>query len=1646
MNRAFSANSITPLRYYSSVTIECLERPDPQDDTESFISGSVLRGGKLAWLVRGATLEVVDTKTGSRQASWRFGSSLKQQRPVNISSVSELRTDDGVKLLVGLKDLTGAGGGIVCIFDPFLSRVIKAIEVPYPVTVVESVTGSGGAHASPHALSLQLKLLFGIAAVGTEQGHCYLIDLRLDDEAEEFDEWHMSPIDVVDTESHDMAQLRNAARRNGTHLAIEIGNFSHVFGRFSYVQCDSTEMKNISSGEVFVTAVKYIRQTSILVIGFNFGCFQMWNLESLTHIYSSQVDQYYSAITHFTYQEPEDDPRYCCYLWVARGPIVPENSPETPATLTLYQLVFASRDHLPGYGIIYKDLSGVGRRFEHQLTADAHHLADATSVGSKIICCYTLEQDGSSFYRPRVDDDVPEESDNFRDLTLAVCVWEAPAHDQHSRPTCYLGIFDVNCWYQSQMPASIRDAMFGSKDYSCPFFAFISLVDILDVASPDGIVDIYVDAATVSNFVSSVSSTLEQHLWPASLKFDTCCLMETGLVDAKFLGVQRQILANISKEGISCLSDAHEYFNVCYAAGLLPRNFDLSKPQDKTFHLEAVLSVALEHGLVTFIVSCVQKLGAGNVVHAGCSLKLMLDWAWDRVVEIKNQLDQLCVPLFDCGGGTPDDQMLLMLENQNTQLSSLTAIFQALLTQSATTTHQGLKDLEAKYNVVSILSMYLKVVLWFIGQGLLPEQPEGSTSAARRGHSYPSVSIKRACESRREDLENLCLNDPGSIGLMVDKLIAQLGSQGVSQWILKGGNEIYPPSSLHGLCSLYLIENVHPNWKHCIVFYLLLDLCFLETELQRNEVAAKFAGHFKIPEGLIRLVQGFWLLDHQYFEVAVTTLVDPLIKTELGEWQKSFIMKTLLFQGEFQKALYFMKVTQPAVQGVSDVKLFLSVLLANGKVAEAFSFQRKHQNPKANKDILYHFFNGCQQSGNMSKLLQHSLDPTEEDMLTNFLLEETFPSSRELLFMHYLQRGRYVEGIRLNEVLKKDKLSQQDERAKVRSALVDAHVRCLPRVQRKLLFGPDKPAHQATTLTEVARPKPLSTVVRKVDKGRPLSRAVILSSAMDKVHEIRMQSEIEAQQSRPMDKRECQEPEPFVSTPVTPRAKSRLTDSSKVGVVYPSVSKQSSETRLSPISEKVSSTRKVTSPTFLDKRSRRQFFSGAEALSLLATPPILKVKPITPGLSINNTEAVNISTPQSILKITRVIRRTSPQPSPKSSPPTTRHGSSEQLSRPETSAHIDTSEFATPSRRIRFAGESTSSSSRLSPPKQTDAVLTPDTGPSHVSNERDVIGIGTKTMAMEDTESQQDDQSLIQDIESATDGVDEQEETEVQITAAVMDITGDSDDLEEEAAGTHDDDYSSYELDDSDTAAMDADSENESVKESPQITSVTVEPTEEHVFAKLSPVAEKPSFAEEPPSPRRVSDEPSTLPPPLKETQPDSEELSPPSCSGSRSPQKLSQSAEIFSSELVQSRTPPQLGPNQETLETSDLSYVFSPPAVLQTPPRGATTPLAVAESSTPSLEFIFSPPLTRSMARRRSSGITPGSQSFIREFSGKATPHQSPSNSPISFVSPVPHPESSPRGSRKRGVRLPAHSMTLRARKCPARPTRSAKLPHTKL
>ncbi len=49
------------------------------------------------------------------------------------------------------------------------------------------------------------------------------------------------------------------------------------------------------------------------------------NLLTCVCRYSSRYEDGLEAVTHFTYQEPENDPRNFAYLWVARGPL-PDSS------------------------------------------------------------------------------------------------------------------------------------------------------------------------------------------------------------------------------------------------------------------------------------------------------------------------------------------------------------------------------------------------------------------------------------------------------------------------------------------------------------------------------------------------------------------------------------------------------------------------------------------------------------------------------------------------------------------------------------------------------------------------------------------------------------------------------------------------------------------------------------------------------------------------------------------------------------------------------------------------------------------------------------------------------------------------------------------------------------------------------------------------------------------------------------------------------------------------------------------------------------------------------------------------------------------------------------------------------------------------
>ncbi|XP_046849988.1 flocculation protein FLO11-like [Xenia sp. Carnegie-2017] len=160
------------------------------------------------------------------------------------------------------------------------------------------------------------------------------------------------------------------------------------------------------------------------------------------------------------------------------------------------------------------------------------------------------------------------------------------------------------------------------------------------------------------------------------------------------------------------------------------------------------------------------------------------------------------------------------------------------------------------------------------------------------------------------------------------------------------------------------------------------------------------------------------------------------------------------------------------------------------------------------------------------------------------------------------------------------------------------------------------------------------------------------------------------------------------------------------------------------------------------------------------------------------------------------------------------------------------------------------------------------------------------------------------------------------------------------------------------------------------------------------------------------------------------------------SPVTISNSPTIQTHTTVSTMTPPMSPPQTDQLLLSRATNV-SPRLFLNdvsmSPTQASTSNKSTVAAKSQSdrrrsrsprriTSTRSSPPLTRSAQRRR-----------------LATPHQSPTDSPISFVTPVRR--TSPRRKlpeQKKPAKFASHSMTLRARSCSSKLTRSAKLPNT--
>ena len=112
---------------------------------------------------------------------------------------------------------------------------------------------------------------------------------------------------------------------------------------------------------------------------------------------------------------------------------------------------------------------------------------------------------------------------------------------------------------------------------------------------------------------------------------------------------------------------------------------------------------------VGVIVAAVRDWSDGRYSKAGCNLKFLLDWAWARVVHIKDTIDTQTVPLFDHSLAEIDEGGRGVLVSLAGQLAQLVTVISSLSSQGGVITELGADTLDTKLNVTGLVLLYTQV-------------------------------------------------------------------------------------------------------------------------------------------------------------------------------------------------------------------------------------------------------------------------------------------------------------------------------------------------------------------------------------------------------------------------------------------------------------------------------------------------------------------------------------------------------------------------------------------------------------------------------------------------------------------------------------------------------------------------------------------------------------------------------------------------------------------------------------------------------------------------------------------------------------------------------------------------------------------------
>ncbi|XP_052749995.1 protein ELYS isoform X2 [Galleria mellonella] len=1066
-----------------------------EDSPENYTPlGGILNDTKHGWLALGPKFCVVDLRTGLKIAAKIFGNPYGNSHII-VTSVVELPspiTNNSQQLLISLQCEDGTG--MICIFHVNGSQVLRCIQSEVVITQLAVSDGIPDGYFT---------CFDGVVMAGTKNGEIFVFDLNracliqaLKDISQGYEhliQGEQNPANLTFlslSSAHRLEEQRDIALENDDHIAVLLNENSLMDGQYLFRNPDGTIRMKAKRDHVRVTVLQYIPQLASLAVGYNFGAFQIWNMITMELEFTSQVNVECLPVTHFGFQEPCDDPRAFCYLWVVFSVIDRFEEEEFPLAV-MYSLTYQGKRMLSHTKCLYQDFTMATIRFQVELST----MEDSGClVGGKCVSCNTYSINSTM-------------GDDGEDSTLNICqlVWECWGENANSSSVHGMLLFDLDQWYKDQMPATRRVE-------SC---AFLSAAVVPGLSGGGAALDVKLLPDTVAPYHHA--TRLEEHFYPNSLQYECACLSTSEWCVVGTAGVQRALVGALAAAGPAALLRPAALYRAARAAGLAPPAAQRLPPhptqeQQRRF----LLCVALEARLARLLARVARDWSTHTHAAAGCTLDFLVDWCWDRALELKENARELTAPLF-VSSALPDRNVIRCLEHCVQQLTQLTGLLDAVLTKCCSlVVPDALSEIEEKYKAIGTVSLYFQVVQWFLRVGLLPERLEHGRTA--RLH-YPAHTLQTLYDKRRLKLNRLD-NSAGEDNsnkscslLYIDQLIEkEFGGERIHQMWRNGGSEtgLYPPPSLYSLLRLYLLPDVPDEHKHSLVLYLLVDYSSVYDDVRYEEVIRRlmqFPTMFGLSNTAIKATQAFWHLDHRDFDFALDNL-QCLTGNTLSEWQHNVVLSSLLAQKKTQAALQYLHVRKPApvqlrddgtlnssrvndLDKLEDWQSCCNLYLARNLVFEALDVVRmcvqNTAKTEEKEQVLNFFFKGCRNTGQLSKILQVTLLPFEEKVFIKYLEDCNESQTGDILITYYLQHARYLEAEQYNNKLKQSKARSNDvsasaeslaetlDREEARDNLVELAMASLPAiagtVAKYALVDKDYDTH-------IIAPKPMSVYIQ----------------------------------------------------------------------------------------------------------------------------------------------------------------------------------------------------------------------------------------------------------------------------------------------------------------------------------------------------------------------------------------------------------------------------------------------------------------------------------------------------------------------------------------------------------------------------------------